>query len=212
MPVSQFGKPVPGNSLTTHKPGERSWERPPEVASVEEALSLYMRRLANDDIMDDFMVALESGIPIKPMVESLYMSNVMRGVHTLDVGLLIAPALMEFFAAVADSYGIKYKFSNKDPKKEMKERERARITMLLNAAIDKADDAGMADEGTEMLREMMNYAESDMSREEAAEAAPETPQEAPTEAEPMQGELTLEEPQPATAAAPSGAGLMSPRG
>lgn len=209
MPVSQFGKPVPGNSLTTHKPGERSWERPPEVASVEDALAFYMKRLSNDDIMDDFMVALESGIPLKPMVESLYMSHVMRGIHTLDVGILIAPALMEFFAAVADSYDIKYKFSGKDPKKEMKERERARITMLLNAAIDKAEDDGMADEGTDMLREMMNYAGSDMSREEAAEAAPE---EAPVEAEPMQGELPLEEPQPAPTAAPSGAGLMSPRG
>lgn len=59
----------------------------PEIASVEEALKYYMQRLSNEEVIDDFMVAVESGIAIVPMVETLYLSNVMRGVHSLDVGL-----------------------------------------------------------------------------------------------------------------------------
>ena len=84
MAVTQFGAPIPGNSLTTHKPGDRPWERPPELNSVEETLSFYMNRLSKQEIMDDFMVVLESGIAIKPLVESLYMASVMRGIHSLD--------------------------------------------------------------------------------------------------------------------------------
>ena len=40
MAVLEYSKPIPGSSLTSHKPGERQWERPPEIASVEEALSI----------------------------------------------------------------------------------------------------------------------------------------------------------------------------
>ena len=61
MPVLEYSKPIPGASLTSHKPGERQWERPPEIASVEEALKYYMQRLSDDEVIDDFMVAVESG-------------------------------------------------------------------------------------------------------------------------------------------------------
>lgn len=203
MPRSMFNTPIPGNSLTV-PPKSRPWERPPEAASVEEALSFYMTRLADQEIIDDFMVALESGIPMKPMVEALYMSHVMRGIHTLDVGILIAPALTEFFSAVADSYDIKYKYTKRDPKEAMAEKERTRITMLLNSAISRAEEEGTEDEGTEMLRSMLDYTSSEMTREEAAEA--------PVQAEEMEVEQPTEEMAPATTEAPSSAGLMSPRG
>ena len=161
MAVTQFGAPIPGNSLTTHKPGDRPWERPPELATVEEALSMYMTMLANQDIIDDLMVALEAGIPIKPLVESLYMSSVMRGRHSLDVGLLVAPALMEFIAAVGDTYGVNYKFSNRDVKKEMEDRERSRMSLLISSALSKAKEQGGEDEGTDILEDMSSYLESD---------------------------------------------------
>ena len=80
---------------------------------------------------------------------------------------------MEYFAAVADSYDIEYKFSNRDPKKEMLQKERARVTMLLDAAINRAEEQDMVDEGTELLRDMAEYTRSDMSRAEAADVAPE---------------------------------------
>ena len=173
MAASVFNGSLPGNSLTTHATGDRPWERPPQLSSVEESLSFYMRQLSDQDTLDDMLVAIQSGVPIKPLVEALYTSCVMKGVHSLDVGLLIAPALMEYFAAVADSYDIDYKFSNRDPKKEMLQKERARVTMLLDAAINKAEEQGMVDEGTELLKDMAEYTRSDMSRAEAANIAPE---------------------------------------
>ena len=204
MAVSQFNGVPPGNSLTTHAPGNRPWERPPQIATVEDALSFYMSSFSNDDTLDDLMVAIESGVAIKPLVESLYTASVMRGMHTLDVGLLVAPALMEFFAAVAESYGIDYKFSRQDHKKLMDDKERARVTMLLEASIRKAEEQGTADEGTDLLRDMAEYTASDMTPEEATQAAPEDVMEEPVEGEevPQEKEEQMETP-------PQSGGLMA---
>lgn len=195
MAVLEYSKPIPGGSLTSHKPGERQWERPPEIASVEEALKYYMERLSDEDIIDDFMVAIESGIAIVPMVEALYLSNVMRGVHSLDVGILIAPALTEYFAAVARSYEIDYKMSNKNYKKERREKEEAKIAMLLQAAVR---EAKTQDEGTSMLQSMADYLISEQEGEPMAEEQPPEPEELQQIDEPA------EEPMP-----PEGAGLMA---
>ena len=195
MAVLEYSKPIPGGSLTSHKPGERQWERPPEIASVEEALKYYMERLSDEDIIDDFMVAIESGIAIVPMVEALYLSNVMRGIHSLDVGILIAPALTEYFAAVARSYEIDYKMSNRDYKKERREKEEAKITMLLQAAVR---EAKTQDEGTSMLQSMADYLISEQEGEPMAEEQPPEPEELQQIDEPA------EEPMP-----PEGAGLMA---
>jgi|TARA_R110002020_G_scaffold154244_4_gene333793 hypothetical protein len=206
MPRSQFNGVVPGQSLTMDKPRNVPWERPPQIDTVEDALSFYMTKFSDEDVMDDMLVAIESGVAIKPLVESLYTMGVMRGIHGLDVGLLVAPALMEFFAAVADSYEIPYKFSKKDPKKAMEEKERSRVTMLLQAAINRAEESGEVDEGTELLKGMAEYTASEMSPEEAAESAPEEAIEEPMEAtqEEMPTEGMQQQPMPQ-----QGGGLMA---
>ena len=62
MAVSDFGAPIPGNSLFTHAPGERPWERPTELSTVEDTISFYMTSLSQEDVLDDLMVAIESVI------------------------------------------------------------------------------------------------------------------------------------------------------
>ena len=119
MAVAQFGAPIPGNSLFTHAPGERPWERPAELNTVEEATQFYVTKLAKEEVMDDMMTALVAGVAINPIAEALTLSQVMKGTHTLDVALLVKPIIMEFLAAVADNNDIDYKFTNKDPQKEI---------------------------------------------------------------------------------------------
>ena len=120
------------------------------------------------------------------------MSGVMRGKHNLDIGLLVALPLMEFFAAVADSYGINDKVTNRNVKKEMEDRERARMSLLIGSAIEKAKQEGVEDEGTSILEQMSTYLSADMTREETKvgeDAAEEegVPTEAPPEAANLQG-------------------------
>ena len=208
MAVTQFGAPIPGQSLTSTKPGGRAWERPPELSTVEDALSMYMSKLAKQEIVDDLMVALEAEVPIKPLVESLYMASVMRGLHSLDIGLLVAPALMDFIAAVADTYGVEYKFSNKDVKTEMEEKERARMSLLISSALEKAKREGEEDEGTGLLESMSAYLESDATREETEDMAGQ--QEMPMEEEaPMEEEVVAEENVEQHPQMPEQSGLMA---
>jgi len=170
MAVLDFGAPIAGNSLFTHKIGERPWERPVNIDRVEDAISFYMTSLSKEDTLDDLMVAIESGIAINPLSEALTLSQVMKGTHSLDVALLVKPVVMEFLAAVAESNDIDYKFSNKDPQAELDKKERTRVQMILQGALIKAKKEGGEDSGTELLGQMSEFLDKDVSRDEVMEA------------------------------------------
>jgi hypothetical protein len=170
MAVLDFGAPIAGNSLFTHKIGERPWERPVNIDRVEDAISFYMTSLSKEDTLDDLMVAIESGIAINPLSEALTLSQVMRGTHSLDVALLVKPVVMEFLAAVAESNDIDYKFSNKDPQAELDKKERTRVQMILQGALIKAKKEGGEDSGTEILEQMSEFLDQDVNRDEVMEA------------------------------------------
>ena len=66
-PSSVFlNAPIPGMSLTT-EPGNRPWENPPSMTTVEEALEYYANRIFRADqfARDDLLDVLESGFPIR---------------------------------------------------------------------------------------------------------------------------------------------------
>ena len=154
MEVSNFGAPIPGQSLFS-APGERPWERPSELNTVDEALSFYFNSMRDPEIIDDLMTVVDMGIPLAPIVKTMYMSSVMRGLHNLDVGLIVAPVLTEFLAAVAKSYDIDFKYSGVDPMEEKSAKEEQKVQMMLRVAIDKGIEAGgEEDKGVALLKEM----------------------------------------------------------
>jgi hypothetical protein len=109
-PSSVFlNAPIPGMSLTT-EPGNRPWENPPSMSTVEEALEYYANRIFKADkfVMDDLVDIIESGIPIRNLANILQTTSVMQGRHTLDVGFLVLPAIEEMLMAVADLNGVRY--------------------------------------------------------------------------------------------------------
>lgn len=154
MEVSSFGAPIPGQSLFS-TPGDSPWERPSELNTVDEALSFYFTSMRDPEIIDDLMTVVDMGIPLAPIVKTMYMSSVMRGLHNLDVGLIVAPVLSEFLAAVAKSYDIDFKYSGVDPMEEKNKKEQQKIQMMLRSAIDKGIEAGgEEDKGVALLKEM----------------------------------------------------------
>ena len=154
MEVSSFGAPIPGQSLFS-TPGDSPWERPSELNTVDEALSFYFTSMRDPEIIDDLMTVVDMGIPLEPIVKTMYMSSVMRGLHNLDVGLIVAPVLTEFLAAVAKSYDIDFKYSGVDPMEEKSAKEEQKVQMMLRVAIDKGIEAGgEEDKGVALLKEM----------------------------------------------------------
>ena len=192
MEEPNFGRPIPGNSLTTHKPGDRPWERPPEMSSVEDALRFYFKMLNDPEVIDDLMTLLDMGVAIRPIVQSIYTSGVMNGRHSLDVGLIIEDTMSEFLATVAKSYDIDFTFTEEDPANSKEAKNERRTTMMLQAAIERGEAQGEDDEGVQLLKQMA----------ETIEAEEEVTQE---EEPPMPVEEEQQEEMPM----PEGAGLMS---
>ena len=101
------------------------------------------------------MTVVDMGIPLEPIVKTLYMSSVMNGIHNLDVGLIVAPVLSEFLAAVAKSYEIDFKYTAVDAAEQKSEKENMKVQMMLRAAIDKGiETGGEEDRGVALLKEM----------------------------------------------------------
>lgn len=100
--------PIPGMSLTTEK-GNRPWQNPPQYPTVEDALQYYIPKLTDPQFQDDLMNVLETGVPVSIIAESLQSGGVMQGLHTIDVGILIMPVLMETIAYLAEEQDVKFK-------------------------------------------------------------------------------------------------------
>jgi len=99
--------PIAGQSLTAEL-GNRPWQQPPQYTTVEEALQYYVPRLTNPEMLDDLFNVMETGIPLTTLANAIQSSGVMEGKHSLDVGILILPVLMETMAYLAEESGIEY--------------------------------------------------------------------------------------------------------
>ena len=107
LPQISIDAPIAGQSLTTEL-GNRPWENPPQYSTVEEALDFYIPRIMEPALRNDMLNILEMGIPISTFANALQMSAVMQGKHTIDVGVLALPVLIEAIAFVADAEGVEY--------------------------------------------------------------------------------------------------------
>jgi|TARA_R110000824_G_scaffold399106_1_gene604046 hypothetical protein len=111
-----FDAPVPGESLTAEL-GGRPWQKPPQYSTVEDALEYYVPRLTDKDFESDLLDTMELGVPVTTMANSIQITGVMQGLHTVDVGLLLIPVLMEMIAFLGDRANIEYKMgTDKKPK------------------------------------------------------------------------------------------------
>jgi hypothetical protein len=107
MAEPNFDAPIPGMSLT-HEVGARPWQTPAQYTTVEEALDYYIPRFANDDVTDQLMDVLEMGVPVSTVANNIQLAGVMEGKHSVDVGMLVIPVLMELIMYMADKSGIDY--------------------------------------------------------------------------------------------------------
>ena len=102
-----FDRPIPGMSLTAEL-GNRPWQQPPQYSTVEEALQWYIPRLTNPELLDQLLDVMETGIPLTTIADAMQTGGVMEGKHSLDVGILLLPVLIETMAYLAEEAGIEY--------------------------------------------------------------------------------------------------------
>ena len=152
--ATAFDRPIPGQSLTG-EPRNVPWEQPAEMSSVEEVTKFYIGRLANQDVIDDFGALCQAGVSLAPMVESIYLSGVMRGIHSLDTGMLAGPVIHTFLKQAIESMGISVKDTSDDPQKRAEAAEMERFRLVATKYLVTEEDEDMSDPGKQMLSEML---------------------------------------------------------
>lgn len=103
----RFEAPIPGMAMT-HELGARPWQQPPKQTSVEEALQYYLPRMQDDAFTDSLLNVIEMGMPLTTLANTIQLAGVMEGRHSVDVGILIMPVLIEMMQLVAEAEGIEY--------------------------------------------------------------------------------------------------------
>ena len=157
-----FEAPVPGQSLTT-EPRNTPWENPSEMSKVEDVIKYYITKFSSPEVMDDILAILQAGASVKSLVEGTYTQGVMRGMHTLDAGMLAAPTLVLFVQAVAKEVGLDVALDNTDPNRRAERKEKERFMALVTKYMGENPEQ---DEGTELLESMSESLSEDIPESE----------------------------------------------
>lgn len=163
--MNPFDRPIPGQSLTD-EPKNNPWENPSEMSDIKDITVYYVNRLANQDVIDDLATLMQTGVPLKPVVESITTAGTMRGLHTVDAAMRVGPTIHHFLKEAIEAMGVTVDEDGIDYKKRSKEKEIDRLKMLVANYLSENPDEG--DPGKEMLQEVLDVGES-----EGEEATPE---------------------------------------
>ena len=116
-PNALFAGPISGASLTTEV-GNRPWENPPKEVDLQTVISNYLSRLQNPNVIFPILDAIKYGTSITTLVESVIETAVMEGEHTIDIGILAAPVIVEYLKQASEVAKIKYKISDQEVRAE----------------------------------------------------------------------------------------------
>ena len=113
-----FDAPIPGQSLTS-EPKNRPWRNPPQLDTVEDVMEYYLPKLSDPDFAPQLLDVVERGIPLTSLAETIVTGGAMEGIHSIDVGMLVAPILVEFMKGMAEIADVEYTLgdTDKDDKK-----------------------------------------------------------------------------------------------
>ena len=135
-PAAPLDAPIPGQSLTAPL-GGRPWQRPPQFNTPEQALSFYVDRITNDRQASEMMDLLEMGVPVDTLVDNMTLGGVMEGLHSADVSMIVAPALMEVISGMAKQAGVKHTVVSTDVDEETP--TNAEVAITVNKLKEKAN-------------------------------------------------------------------------
>jgi hypothetical protein len=111
--IDQFQRPVPGQALTV-APGSLPYERPPEMANVDDALDFLFKRITDERAIYSLLGLMESGMPVSTLVQILLQTGFTEGKWTAPMTHVMAPAVGVMLIRIADAAKISYKLTPKD--------------------------------------------------------------------------------------------------
>lgn len=99
--------PIPGMSMT-HELGARPWQQPAQYTTIDDVAQLYVAQMQDESFMEQALNLLETKMPVTMIANAMQTTNVMNGVHNIDLGILALPIIMEMVMLIADTEGVDY--------------------------------------------------------------------------------------------------------
>lgn len=134
---------IPGNSLTK-EPGNSPWEQPPMFVELPDVVDYYTEKLTTNESVDTLTEALKNQLTVVDLTNVFIKSGVMKGIHSIDVGMLAFPVIAEIIKTIADINDIGYVESDEDIQKATQLDEQTYLELInesktkVEEAIDKA--------------------------------------------------------------------------
>ena len=151
--IAIFDQPIPGQS-STGEPKNNPWEQPAQMSDVEEVTMFYIGNMANQDVIDDLAAVCQTGLSLKPIVDTIVSAGTMNGLHSVDVGMLVKPVIHTFLKQAIKSVGVEVSDDGRDYQKEAEDKELQRFQVLVGAYLKDNPDDG-TDPGKRMLSELV---------------------------------------------------------
>jgi len=107
LPQVTHDAPIAGQSLTAEV-GNRPWQNPPQFANIDDAINFYVPKLLDPAFSEQLLDVIEMGVPLTTIANGMQVGGVMQGLHTIDIGILVIPVLVEMMTLIAEEEGIEY--------------------------------------------------------------------------------------------------------
>lgn len=104
--VSNFGRPIPGQSLTNSPEGAYAWEKPAQFSTVKECLIYIYDNLLEEDAFDNLTTALSREVPIFDIASAILYTGFLEGKWNPDLMLLLAEPLTYMIMSIGEMYGL----------------------------------------------------------------------------------------------------------
>ena len=106
-PQLTLDAPIPGEGMT-HELGDRPWQKPAQLTNVDEVMPFYREKIMDEEFIPSLLQVIEMGMPLTTIANAMQSAAVMEGVHSIDVGVLMLPIVVEMLKFVAESNKVEY--------------------------------------------------------------------------------------------------------
>jgi|TARA_R100000388_G_C7241756_1_gene161946 hypothetical protein len=136
----KLSAPVPGMSLTAEPKG-RPWRRPYQLSTVDEVAAHYMDLMMNPEFTAGLTEQVEVGFPLAFIADLWTTTSTMEGVHSVDLGALVSPVIIEMMKALLEADGVSYEVGDErdDIKMSKKQMIKMRDDLMNSGDLEKAD-------------------------------------------------------------------------
>jgi len=111
--IGQLTPVVPGMSLTS-EPGNRPWEQPPQYTTLDDVAKYYVEKLTTEKAVDSLLSAMENNVSLINIANGVVKTGVMKGIHTVDIGFITTPILIELMKTIGDMNDVGYIVEDED--------------------------------------------------------------------------------------------------